>query len=430
MDKNKFTELSKSINNEGFAEGKLALVKTAVSDYTFTCDQAVEILKGFNFDDDKLDALKSMTNSIEDPENKDDIVAVFKWDEGKEEAEDVMENMPKAAPKVSPLRKLPPLTVNQTGIWSEKELAALVKNIESRNSSEAKLKCLKKKLSENALGFSSSQVIRLLKTFHFADDMVEAIGAMDEKILGMTSGEVISILGLFHHDDDRLKVLEVLKNTLTDPENKFFILNPFIHEKEEARNILESAKPRSFIFGTVKAKSVLFVIGVSGSMNTEFKNNRGEKQTRLTFVKAELEKSLKELDSNVLFNLVVFSSSVKLWKKDPVTVSDSNIAEALNYISTSSASGLADIAKALEVASGIKDVDAIYFLTDGTPTVELKGKPQESIENALKKIAEKNIPINSVALLSGTSKADKKSITKTLMEKISRVTKGIYRAIE
>jgi len=263
--------------------------------------------------------------------------------------------------------------------------------------------------------------------------MVKIIQIMEEHILGLTSKEVVSILAKIPFHSERLTVLKSLKDLITDAENKFVIIASydFSSDKEKARKILESVKPRSFIYGQVKAKRVIFVIDTSGSMEAVFTTNTGQRYNRLEFVGQELNKVLStQLTSDMKFNIILFSSGVSPWKPGLQPVNADSIKLAQAFAAKMRPGGGTNIYGSLEKAFADKEVKAIYFLTDGRPT---EGKKQD-MNGIIKDVKQwnmgRNIPIHATAFLMGNHSSDNKAKSRELMQKLAEVTKGVYRAIE
>lgn len=89
-----YNELKQNIQSEGFSDGKKTVLESAISDDTeFTCNQVVGVLKQFDYEADKLEALKLMKNNISDVERKFVIVNSFKYNADKEEAKKILEGI-------------------------------------------------------------------------------------------------------------------------------------------------------------------------------------------------------------------------------------------------------------------------------------------------------------------------------------------------
>jgi len=431
MESQAFSSLLKQIDAAGLTDSKITLIKTAQSTATFTCAQAGKLLEQIPSSSDRLSVLTLLKTSIEDAQNKQVLLGYFTFDSDKKQAESILSDVKSASARGSTV--MPPLQVNQVGAWAAADLSNLLKSIEKENFNDGKLKVLKEAVERSASGFTSDQLRQILVKYSMSSDMVSALRILDSRALGMTSQEVRAVLDTFNFTDDRLTVLAAIKGTITDPENKFGILESFSisSDKEKARKILESVVGRSPLYGSVCCQEVLFVVDTSGSMDARFTTNQGESLTRLQFVARELQNVLKNQQTpSSRFNIIAFSSGVRPWKPAMVTASAANVEEALKYVSSLKADGGTNIYGSLEQAYADKEADAVYFLTDGVPS---EGKVQD-VKAILQQVtawnASRAMPIYSIAFLMGTFNGDNKPQSRALMSDLATITKGVYRALE
>jgi hypothetical protein len=161
-----------------------------------------------------------------------------------------------------------------------------------------------------------------------------------------------------------------------------------------------------------KSKRIIFVIDVSLSMETEvletdrFKERGRDYKNfqRLEIVKEELIRTVESFDENVQFNILAFATNLKWWKKDLVTSNILNRNSAVDFVrrlepigggstgfkvraglkaNALLKEGMTNTYGALMAALGVdeeyeedaarrtfnNEVDTIYFLSDGEPTV-------------------------------------------------------------
>jgi Mg-chelatase subunit ChlD len=454
MDGAAFQQLNARVDNEHLSDAKLTLLKTAASTNTFTCAQVARLVEQFSFGEDKLEALSALKDRIEDPENKGKLVTAFSFDDEKEKAKALLAHVQKAMPAAptsapaadasastrvsastrgSSTGEMTPLLVNQVGAWPDEDVRALVAALQNERFTDGKMKVLQTAISSRPEGFTSAQLQQLVPLLTFSDDMVQAMKMMNDHLLGMTSREVLGVLGQYAFNDDKLKVLRVLKDVITDAENKFIILDEFTFgaHKEEARKILETLTPRSPVYGTIRGKRAIFVVDVSGSMEARFTTNRGESLTRLQFVQRELQSVLKEqLPADAKFNLVVFSTRVQTWKPGLIAATPQSVQEAVQYVGALRQGGGTNIHGALEKAFAHSEVDAIYFLTDGMPTDGKKKAHAEILQDVAAWNAQRKVVVNTVAFLMGSFSNDNKPRSRELMLQLAKATGGVYRAIE
>ncbi len=153
---------------------------------------------------------------------------------------------------------------------------------------------------------------------------------------------------------------------------------------------------------TTKSKNIVFVLDISGSMNEPanfaeeekvvatgggsgggggggaYVPKADEKGKKIGIAKGELHRALGLLPSDTSFNIIFYSTEVKLYSNAMVQASDANKGKAQKYVHEIKAEGGTNIHDALEKAFNLirkpeenfeKGVDTIFFLTDGMPTV-------------------------------------------------------------
>ncbi|AOP32903.1 hypothetical protein A0128_02890 [Leptospira tipperaryensis] len=107
-----FTNIKSRVEKEGFSDRKLAILKSEASRTTFTADQVAELMDLFSFSADKMKALTSLRNRIEDPENAYVIVERFSYDVDKKNAASLLDGIESALPK-------PPRMSKRTVCWGD-----------------------------------------------------------------------------------------------------------------------------------------------------------------------------------------------------------------------------------------------------------------------------------------------------------------------
>jgi HEAT repeat protein len=119
-----------------------------------------------------------------------------------------------------------------------------------------------------------------------------------------------------------------------------------------------------------------FVVDISGSMAqmAAWRGDRpdtegGPRTTRLAVAKMELARALKGLSPGVLFNLVFFSSGVSAWQDELIPMDKEVLTEALEFTNRYGAGGGTNVYGALLAAFDDPEVDTLYLLSDGEPSV-------------------------------------------------------------
>ena len=450
MPASSFDALMAQVDEASFSSEKMDTIRSAAQTHTFSAAQAARLIGEISMSGDQMDALRLLAPKIEDPGESAPILAAFSFSSDKDEAAALLaEARPAAASggarMSAPARggvpvlsracgtdpKLPPLEVRFSSTWSAPQMDRLIASLEGVNFSSERVSVLRSTLSARPEGFTAPQVIRILQTFGFNKDMVAAVEAMDAHLLGMTAAEVKGVLAQLSFAKDRLVVLAVLRDTITDAEHKFVILDAFdmSDHKAQARAILDGIRPRSFLFGTVNTQSAVFVVDVSGSMQASFRTNQGRTLTRLDFVRCELAKVLaRQLGPQARFNLVLFADGVTVWQSGLQPASPGNVGKALAFLQGADAQGKTDVHGGLE--AGFRGgPDAVYLLTDGTPTAGAV-RDAAGIARAAREWSGGRTPVHGIAFLTGSHDGDDKPASKSMMREVAAATGGIYRAVE
>ena len=172
-----------------------------------------------------------------------------------------------------------------------------------------------------------------------------------------------------------------------------------IREEEEERR-LRQISDASFFGIRIVSHRVLFIIDVSGSMNeplrARYVGEQGE--PRIEVAKEELKKAIEALDDNAFFNIAPFSTGVETWLEEGVASSaEKTRAEALEYADRLGAMGGTNLYGSLEYAFTDLDVDTIFVLSDGEPSVGLTDT--QLIRDAVAEMnATRKVVINTIAV--------------------------------
>lgn len=166
-------------------------------------------------------------------------------------------------------------------------------------------------------------------------------------------------------------------------------------DKEKSTTVVRGDEASQFFKEKIIAKRIMFIIDVSGSMETEdppIEGSGGGK--RVERVKNELMRTIKGLRRDVRFNILAFSDILKSWQKIKqgnhlYPASNGNKAGAVKWISTLKANGMTHTDDALKKAFDLIDVNTIVILSDGAPAkVDKKTQKQMQIDpnDILKKV--------------------------------------------
>lgn len=262
--------------------------------------------------------------------------------------------------------------------------------------------------------------------------MISAITMMQPYILGMTCADVVNVLGAFSFSSDKMTALQTLveQHVIVDVKNTEVIVDAFTFssDKDDARSLLKNLSPRSCVYGNIVAKKVVFVVDTSGSMAATF-SAEGRTWTRLQYVAKELNNVIGQLASDQSFNIVRFSSGSQEWQPGlkPVTSANQQLAET--FVNGWSAGGGTNIYDALQKAYSYSGVEAVYLLSDGTPSVG-QTNPNIIAEAAQGWSQQQTIPTHTIAFVEGYFSGDNKAASAAFMSKLATATGGSYRLLE
>ncbi|MEM7311405.1 MAG: HEAT repeat domain-containing protein [Planctomycetota bacterium] len=143
-----------------------------------------------------------------------------------------------------------------------------------------------------------------------------------------------------------------------------------LEDEEEARRLKQIS--RTEFFGiSIESHRVIFILDVSGSMEEPTRGKYvGENGTpRIEVAKSELMKAIGSLDLNSLFNIITFNSAVDSWQDRIVEKTEATLEEARGFVDRLGAAGGTNLYASLEFAFEDPDVDTIFVMSDGEPTV-------------------------------------------------------------
>lgn len=190
--------------------------------------------------------------------------------------------------------------------------------------------------------------------------------------------------------DDQTEEIELIAESKIDE---------IVAEKEEER--LKQLTSANFFGIRIESHRVLFIVDVSGSMSEPMRSRYvGETgRPRIDVAKEELSKAVEALENNALFNILAFSSGVETWLEEGVTTSKSKTRdEALEYVDRLGAFGGTNLYGALRGAFEDEDIDTIFVLSDGEPSVGELIDPQLIREAVQEMNQTRGVVINTIAI--------------------------------
>jgi Mg-chelatase subunit ChlD len=144
-------------------------------------------------------------------------------------------------------------------------------------------------------------------------------------------------------------------------------------EKEELRRLKQVTNSKFFGVRIVSHR-VVFVIDVSGSMEEKMVTAyEGETSLmRMDVARRELINAIKSMERGALFNIIIFSSGVDPWLEDGIAGANQvERDEAEAFVARLKPGGGTNLYDAIKLAFGDAEVDTIFILSDGEPSVSV-----------------------------------------------------------
>lgn len=184
-----FQELYQKVKDKPFKDERLKILREAARQSDFTCDEIVQLMKIFNFDDERLEALVILEPTIIDRENTDRIVDSMTFISGEEKAKNILNK----------------------------------KHHSGRLYSDGEINVLYEKVKD---AFSFDQ-LKILQT------------GMNGR--NITCKQCVKLLSICDLDNERIKFLQVMAPHIYDCHNRQLIIDTmsFASGKDEARQLIE-----------------------------------------------------------------------------------------------------------------------------------------------------------------------------------------------
>lgn len=184
---------------------KKIFIQTAAANNSFTCDQVVQILDNLSLEKDKLEMLKILRSRISDIESLFQIMDVFTFAKDQKKAGALLgqpENVETAIPRITD-------------------------SAQKKSSQEPKKPLVMKQLF----------FVKLLESLdkqNFSKDMFYLVELAAFRN-AFTSEQVVSIIKKFQFPRHQLKILNILRYRIIDPENYFLLLSTFAHSSDKKK---------------------------------------------------------------------------------------------------------------------------------------------------------------------------------------------------
>lgn len=184
-----FRELYQRVKEKPFKDGRLNVIRDAARQSDFTCDEIIQLMKLFSFDDDQLEVLSILEPTIIDRQNVDRIINSMTFISGEEKARNILNR----------------------------------KHYNSRLYTDAEINTLYDRV-KNA--FPSSEQLKTLQT-----------GLNNRNI---TCKQCVKLLSICNFDSERIKFLQIMVPHLYDYRNQQLIIDTmdFPSGKDEVRQLL------------------------------------------------------------------------------------------------------------------------------------------------------------------------------------------------
>ncbi|WP_158222821.1 VWA domain-containing protein [Rhodopirellula sp. MGV] len=169
----------------------------------------------------------------------------------------------------------------------------------------------------------------------------------------------------------------------------------------------------------IYAKRLLFVLDRSGSMNALVYG-----QTRMQRAQRELISAIEGLDEECEFGILVFDTSVHQWRSELVKADKKQKMEAIRYVSNLVSGNRTNTYAALrESLEFDAQVEAVFILTDGQPTIGQLVNPSAILLDILRRNEFHNISINTIAIAV-------EPVMETFLRRLAEPSQGECRVVD
>lgn len=151
----------------------------------------------------------------------------------------------------------------------------------------------------------------------------------------------------------------------------------------------------------VESDRLLFILDTSMSMGYALHENT-RSVSRLTGAKKELTRVIQSLDERSRFNVMTFSTGIGSWAKQLVKADAAGKRAAVRFVSELGHAGKTNSYGVLEAAfARFPEVDTIYFVTDGIPTVGKTTVQEHIVERVARWNRLRGVRIHTIAAMPG-----------------------------
>ena len=196
-------------------------------------------------------------------------------------------------------------------------------------------------------------------------------------------------------------------------------------EKEGGQTYVRKADPDaartpSYFGVEIVSRRIAFVIDCSGSMSASVTVPRegggSETMERIALAKDELLTAVEKLRPGTFFNLVRFSNNPVNLHPKPVRLSKKSVKSAKQFVLGLQPGGGTNIYDSLAEVLKAGEVDTIFFLSDGAPSMGTFIDTERILEEILRLNEESQVTIHTISV----------GFTSTFMEQLAEQTRGSY----
>jgi hypothetical protein len=243
--------------------------------------------------------------------------------------------------------------------------------------------------------------------------------------------------GLSRLTGERLASPQDWRNWWAAHEADFKVPGGSATPRTEKEGITAERSPQ--LFDEVSSHRVIFILDISGSMQIPtgalVSKEWPKGLSRFEVMRREARRVIGELPVGAHFNVIAFSDAILPWSPKMQVVTEDKKKTATKWVDALKPEGETNSYGALEAAFKDKDVDTIYFLSDGFPTGGKIVDFTKICAEVAKWNSVRKIRLHTIAFLAGDGKPLKieegdKSMPKAFMSDLASQNGGIYRLVE
>jgi len=293
--------------------------------------------------------------------------------------------------------------------------------------------------TENNIRTSTTQLLYLLGSLHEPEVESLLISALDSPLLGIRLIATDILDGQLHHlidtalksatvsdflgDEERFREWQARQTPKENKENKDpkdeagedKIVFKTAGYESESQNRIQFGKPQYYGID-IHSQRMMFIIDHSGSMEDYWGG-----MTRLARAKLELIKVIRELPEETEFAIMFYETNVRIWRKSLVTATESNKLEAINFVRRLGFGDRTNTHGALRQALTFdKDLETVFLLTDGQPTIGETVEPQKILVDILGRNRFRHLNFNTIGIAVNPN-------TEAFLRQLATGTGGEYR---